>query len=59
MNEGHSSLLTLELLKENGMDAEKVQNLCVFTTHSPVEAAFDQFSYDLVQQMLGKEYSAG
>ena len=56
MNEGHSSLLTLELLKENGMDAEKVRNLCVFTTHSPVEAAFDQFSYDLVQQILGNEY---
>ena len=43
MNEGHSSLLTLELLKDNGMDSEKVRNLCVFTTHSPVEAAFDQF----------------
>ncbi len=57
MNEGHSSLLTLELLKENSMDAEKVQNLCVFTTHSPVEAAFDQFTYELVQQVLGKEYS--
>ena len=56
MNEGHSSLLTLELLKENGMDSEKVRNLCVFTTHSPVEAAFDQFSYDLVQQILGNEY---
>jgi starch phosphorylase len=57
MNEGHSSLLTLELLKENGMDSEKVRNLCVFTTHSPVEAAFDQFSYDLVKQVLGNEYS--
>lgn len=56
MNEGHSSLLTLELLKENGMDVEKVQNLCVFTTHSPVEAAFDQFTYDLVQQVMGNEY---
>jgi starch phosphorylase len=56
MNEGHSSLLTLELLKENGMDSEKVRNLCVFTTHSPVEAAFDQFSYDLVQQIMGNEY---
>ena len=59
MNEGHSSLLTLELLKENGNDAEKVRNLCVFTTHSPVEAAFDQFSYDLVQQILGNEYLRG
>lgn len=56
MNEGHSSLLTLELLRENGMDEEKVRNLCVFTTHSPVEAAFDQFSYDLVLHMLGNEF---
>ena len=56
MNEGHSSLLTLELLKENGMDSEKVRNLCVFTTHSPVEAAFDQFSYELVQRILGNEF---
>jgi starch phosphorylase len=56
MNEGHSSLLTLELLKENGMDADKVKNLCVFTTHTPVEAAFDRFSYDLVTELLGAEY---
>ena len=56
MNEGHSSLLTLELLRENNMDAEKVQNLCVFTTHSPVEAAFDQFTYGLIKQVLGEEY---
>lgn len=56
MNEGHSSLLTLELLRENNMDAEKVQNLCVFTTHSPVEAAFDQFTYELIKQVLGDEY---
>ena len=56
MNEGHSSLLTLELLKENDMDEDKVKNLCVFTTHTPVEAAFDKFSYDLVQELLGDEY---
>jgi glycogen phosphorylase len=56
MNEGHSSLLTLELLKENNMDEEKVRNFCVFTTHSPVEAAFDQFTYDLAQQVMGNEY---
>ncbi len=56
MNEGHSSLLTLELLRENNMDAEKVKNLCVFTTHSPVEAAFDQFTYELIKQVLGEEY---
>jgi starch phosphorylase len=56
MNEGHSALLTLEVLKDNNMDSEKVQNLCVFTTHTPVEAAFDQFPYDMVEELLGKEY---
>ena len=56
MNEGHSSLLTLELLKENNMDEEKVRNFCVFTTHSPVEAAFDQFTFELAQQVMGNEY---
>jgi starch phosphorylase len=55
MNEGHSSLLTLELLRRNDMDADKVKNLCVFTTHTPVEAAFDKFSYDLVSEVLGTE----
>lgn len=55
MNEGHSSLLTLELLKRNEMNADKVKNLCVFTTHTPVEAAFDKFSYDLVSEVLGPE----
>jgi starch phosphorylase len=56
MNEGHSSLLTLELLKQNGMNADKVKNLCVFTTHTPVKAAFDKFSYDIVSELLGAEY---
>jgi len=56
MNEGHSSLLTLELLRESNMDEEKVRNSCVFTTHSPVEAAFDQFSYEMALQVLGNEY---
>src|SRR4030042_6344356 len=56
MNEGHSALLTFELLKENNLNAEKVQNICVFTTHTPIEAAFDQFSYKLVEEVLSKEY---
>jgi len=56
MNEGHSSLLTLELLNKNGMNSEKVRNLCIFTTHTPVEAAFDKFSYDLVEELLGDEF---
>lgn len=56
MNEGHSSLLTLELLKRNNMDSDKVKNLCIFTTHTPVEAAFDKFPYDLVEELLGDTF---
>ena len=55
MNEGHSSLLTLELLKNNDLNANKVKNLCVFTTHTPVAAAFDKFSYDLLSEVLENE----
>ena len=54
MNEGHSSLLTLELLKRYGMDPERVKELCIFTTHTPVESGHDKFSYDLVQETMGE-----
>lgn len=56
MNEGHSSLLTLELLnerKKNHWDINGVRRMCVFTTHTPVPAGHDKFSYDLVRNMLG------
>lgn len=64
MNEGHSSLLTLELLRESQRtvfetwdedtvwDFAKVRSQCVFTTHTPVAAGHDTFSYDLVQKTL-------
>ena len=52
MNEGHSSFLAVELLHKYDMDADKVRDLCVFTTHTPVEAGHDQFSYDLIAQVL-------
>lgn len=60
MNEGHASLLTLELLqeqktkKESLWDFDTVRNLCVFTTHTPVPAGHDQFPYDLVGRVLGE-----
>jgi starch phosphorylase len=54
MNEGHSSLLTLELLKRYGMDVDKVRELCIFTTHTPVEAGHDKFPYNLVQEIMGE-----
>ncbi len=59
MNEGHASLLTLELLIERKRkqgplwDFEAVRELCVFTTHTPVPAGHDQFPYDLVKRALG------
>jgi glucan phosphorylase len=56
MNEGHSSLLTLELLKRNGMDAVRARDLCVFTTHTPVAAAFDKFYYEDVRRLLAGEF---
>ncbi|HSQ53628.1 MAG TPA: alpha-glucan family phosphorylase, partial [Acidobacteriota bacterium] len=53
MNEGHSSLLTLELLRNNGKEVDAVRDFCIFTTHTPVAAGHDKFSYDLVQRLLG------
>jgi len=52
MNEGHSSLLTLELLKKNDFDVNKVKSRCVFTTHTPVNSAFDKFPYDLFSEVF-------
>jgi starch phosphorylase len=53
MNEGHSSLLTLELLKKFDKNPDRVRDVCVFTTHTPVAAGHDQFSYDLVKEFMG------
>ena len=65
MNEGHSALLTLELLCRHAYapqdlrpgelpyDVPLVRALCNFTTHTPVEAGHDQFPYDLVERVLG------
>ncbi|MFB0514592.1 MAG: alpha-glucan family phosphorylase [Candidatus Bathyarchaeia archaeon] len=54
MNEGHSSLLTLELLQKNDMNLDKVRDICIFTTHTPVEAGHDKFPYDLVKETMGE-----
>ena len=67
MNDGHASLLVLELLDEeagkNGGrpithdDVEAVRRKCVFTTHTPVPAARYQFPKELAERVLG-EYQA-
>lgn len=54
MNEGHSSLLTLELLRRYKMDVDRVREMCIFTTHTPVEAGHDKFHYDMVQEIMGE-----
>ncbi|MBN1825403.1 MAG: alpha-glucan family phosphorylase [Candidatus Eisenbacteria bacterium] len=63
MNEGHAALLTLELLDEEARragrerlvreDIDKVREMCVFTTHTPVPAGHDQFPLDMVAELLG------
>jgi starch phosphorylase len=58
MNEGHASLLVLELLAKQSVshgrewDFEGVKNRCVFTTHTSVPAGHDQFEYELVERVL-------
>ena len=69
MNEGHSALLTLELLRElreqdgrdynSPEDLEAVHRQCVFTTHTPVPAGHDKFPLDLVDQVLGDRKACG
>lgn len=64
MNEGHASLLTLELLDEQLAraghdkiakdDINAVRKMCVFTTHTPVAAGHDQFPLDMAQDVLGR-----
>ncbi|HEX6115241.1 MAG TPA: alpha-glucan family phosphorylase [Geminicoccaceae bacterium] len=64
LNEGHSALLTLELLRRHRLtadmmrpgdciyDTQEVRQRCVFTTHTPVEAGHDRFRYPLVERIL-------
>jgi starch phosphorylase len=66
LNEGHSALLALELLRRAERSAEarrpgearydlpRVRAQCHFTTHTPVEAAHDRFPHALVQLQLAE-----
>ncbi len=60
MNEGHSAFLILENIRHNvaqGMSfseaADAVRRHSVFTTHTPVPAGHDAFSYHLIDQYFG------
>ncbi len=71
MNEGHAAFLTLELLhkfkkdiesvwdEEHIWDTESVKDLCVFTTHTPVEAGHDKFSYELYKKVFMDYFPEG
>lgn len=63
MNEGHAAFAPIEdaryLGKYYGFNRTKIQELVrsmhVFTTHTPVPAGHDRFSYDLVRSVLGAD----
>jgi len=67
MNEGHSALLVLALIEEQKERqkattitrscVEEVKENCVFTTHTPVPAAIDQYPVDMVRKILGDEHT--
>ncbi len=64
LNEGHASLLAMELLDEEALaagreafnhdDVESVRRKCVFTTHTAVPAGHDRFPLDMVSAALGR-----
>ncbi|MHB1205777.1 MAG: alpha-glucan family phosphorylase, partial [Rhodospirillaceae bacterium] len=65
MNEGHAALLAVQLLHqfrrpatglapgESSYDPARVREMCTFTTHTPIGATSEVFSYDLVARLLG------
>ncbi|MEX2489080.1 MAG: alpha-glucan family phosphorylase [Pseudomonadales bacterium] len=71
MNEGHSALLALELLRrgavarqdlrrgESPYNVIDVREMCSFTTHTPVEAGHDKFAYGLVDKILHEYIDTG
>jgi glycogen phosphorylase len=64
LNEGHAAFLTLELLNRYSFasqdvrpgeplhDLAKVRECCVFTTHTPIDAGHDRFSYELFESLI-------
>ena len=61
LNEGHAAFLVLErardLMSEHNLDFKTALSVTragnLFTTHTPVEAGFDQFSPQLIRNYLG------
>lgn len=58
LNEGHAGFISLELLRELGYaDIEKVREKVVFTTHTPVAAGHDFFTYDLIKETIESSFT--
>ncbi len=64
MNEGHSAFLGLErirtLMKENGLSFHEAKEIAkasnAFTTHTPVPAGMDRFSFETIDAYLSQFY---
>ena len=64
LNEGHAAFLALDLLRryprpedqvgpgELKYEVGRVRDMCIFTTHTPVEAGHDRFPYEMVERVL-------
>jgi len=64
LNEGHAALLALDLLRRSSRPSDqvkagglkysisRVREACIFTTHTPVDAGHDRFSYELFAHLL-------
>ncbi|GAB6280726.1 MAG: alpha-glucan family phosphorylase [Thermovirga sp.] len=53
LNEGHAAFLLLELIREMGYEQyEKAREHGIFTTHTPVSAGHDHFSWDLINRVM-------
>lgn len=53
LNEGHTSFAPLELIRE-GWSIDEVRKRFHFTTHTPVPAGHDVFSYEMAERALGE-----
>ncbi|RXT08781.1 alpha-glucan family phosphorylase [Ammoniphilus sp. CFH 90114] len=63
MNEGHSAFMSLERIREYSAQGisfetalEAVRASTVFTTHTPVPAGHDHFSFEQMDRYLGQYY---
>lgn len=54
MNEGHTALGILELLRKYHSSYEKIRSACSLTVHTPLPSGREGFDYDLVFKTLGR-----